>query len=176
MGWLVRNTPRSGFVQQAAAADVRRHKELFTPVSMNYESARQSLEQDGFGWERIRDYLLFGDIALREGNYQRLVQAAPAAIRNPGKQQLLLALLDAQACVFTEQVWVANEMAEKTGVPKPFSVEAHFSTAWLQINSNLRFENSLQPRDARAAMLKLQTPETLAARIVRPSGSTESGA
>jgi hypothetical protein len=100
-----------------------------------------------------------------------LVQAAFAAIEKPDEQQLLLDLLDAQACVFTEQVWVANEMAEIGGSPKPYSVEAHFSTAWLQINSNLRFENRLQPRDARSAMLKLQPPETLASRIVRLSDS-----
>ena len=143
---------------------------------MNYESALQSLESDGFRWERIRDYFPFGDVALREGNYQRLVQAALAAIKKPDEQQLLLDLLDAQACVFTEQVWVANEMAEKGGIPQPFSIEAHFSTAWLQINSNLRFEHRLQPRDARSAMLKLQPPETLASRIVHPSDSGESGA
>jgi hypothetical protein len=143
---------------------------------MNYESALKSLDDDGFRWDRIRDYFPFGDIALSEGNYQRLVQAALAAIKNSGEQQLLLDLLDAQACVFTEQVWVANEMAEKTGAPMPFLVEAHISNAWLQINSNLRFENRLQPRDARAAMLKLQPSETLAMRIVRPSGSAESGA
>lgn len=143
---------------------------------MNYDSALRSLEQDGFRWERLQDYFPFGDVALREGNYQRLVQAALAAIKSPVEQQLLLDLLDAQACVFTEQVWVANEMAEKSGAPKPFSVEAHFSTAWLQINSNLRFENSLEPRDTRAAMLKLQPQETLAARIVRLSGSAESDA
>lgn len=143
---------------------------------MNYESALKSIEVDGFRWERLRDCFPFGDISLGEGNYQRLVQAALTSLKNSDEQQLLLDLLDAQACVFTEQVWVANEMAEKTGTPEPFSMEAHISTAWLQINSNLRFENRLQQRDARAAMLKLQPPETLAARIVRPSGGVESGA
>lgn len=143
---------------------------------MNYESALESLAVDGFRWELIRDYFPFGDIALRESNYQRLVEAALAAIKNPAEQELLLDLLDAQACVFTEQVWVANEMAAKAGTPKPFSIEAHFSTAWLQINSNLRFANFLQPRDTRTAMLKLQPPETLAGRIVRLSGASDSAA
>ena len=142
---------------------------------MNYESALKSLEHDGFRWKRISHYFPFGDTALGEGNYQRLVKAALASLTNRDEKQLLLDLLDAQACVYTEQVWVANELAERSGEAKPFPVEAHFSTAWLQINSNMRFENRLQPRDSRAAMLKLQPPETLAARIAHPSGGVESG-
>jgi len=139
---------------------------------MNYESALHSLEQDGFRWELFREYFPFGDVALREGNYQRLAQAAIGAIGNKDEQQLLLDLLDAQACVFTEQVWVANEMADKAGVTKPFAMEAHFSTAWLQINDNLRYANGLQPRGARTAMLRLRPPETLATRITRSHGGT----
>jgi hypothetical protein len=134
---------------------------------MNYESALQSIQTDGFRWERFREYFPFGDVSLREGNYERLVQAALAAVKDGNMQQLLLDMLDAQACVFTEQVWVANEMAEKAGETEPFTIEAHFSTAWLQINDNLRFERSLQPRGARSVMLKLKPHETLALRITR---------
>ena len=139
---------------------------------MNYESAIQSLERSGFRWELFRDYFPFGDVSLREGNYQRLAQAALSAVGTKDEQQLLLDLLDAQACVFTEQVWVANEMAVKAGVAEPFTIEAHFSTAWLQINDNLRHAHGLQARGARTAMLKLQPPETLAARIACSPGST----
>lgn len=142
---------------------------------MNYESALKSLETDGFRWERIRDYFPFGDTALGEGNYQRLAEAALAAIKQPEERQLLLDLLDAQACVFTEQVWVANEMAEKSGSQKQLSGDANISTAWLQINNNLRSENRLQPRDARSAMLKLLPTETLASRIVLSSEPGERG-
>ena len=136
---------------------------------MNCESALHSIHQDGFRWDRFRDYFPFGDVSLREGNYQRLVQAALAELHVEDERQLLLDLLDAQGCVFTKQVWVANEMAEKAGAVKPFTIEAHFSTAWLQINDNLRREHGLPARGARSAMLNLQPPETLAIRFTRPN-------
>lgn len=141
---------------------------------MNYESALHSIESDGFRWERIQDYFPFGDESLCEGNYQRLTIAALGALKSADERQLLLDLLDAQACVFTEQVWVANEMAEKAGEAKPFPIGGHFSTAWLQIHDNLRFEHGLPPRHARSAMLKLQHPETLAQKIVAQTGGQES--
>ena len=79
---------------------------------MDYESALDAIQRDGFRWERIQDYFPFGDESLREGNYQRLTLAALSALKSEEERQLLLDLLDAQACVYTEQVWVANEMAE----------------------------------------------------------------
>jgi hypothetical protein len=137
---------------------------------MNYESALHSIQSDGFLWERIQDYFPFGDESLREGNYQRLTTAALGALKSAEERQLLLDLLDAQACVFAEQVWVANEMAEKVGETKPFPIGGHFSMAWLQIHDYLRFEYGLPPRQARTTMLKLQPPETLAQRIVAQTG------
>lgn len=143
---------------------------------MNYESALHSIQTDGFRWNRIQDYFPFGDESLREGNYQRLLLAALDTLKSAEERQLLLDLLDAQACVYTEQVWVANEMAEKTGDTKPFPTGGHFSTAWLQIHDNLRFGHGLPLRQARTAMLKLQPPETLAQKIVATTGGQESGA
>ena len=135
---------------------------------MKYESSMHSLQTDGFRWERIQEYFPFGDESLREGNYQRILLAALKSLNTVEEQQLLLDLLDAQACVYTEQVWVANEMAEKAGKQKPFPIGGHFSTAWLQIHDNLRYEQGIAPMQARTAMLKLQPPETLAQRIVSP--------
>lgn len=134
---------------------------------MTYESALRSIQIDGFRWHRFRDYFPFGDESLREGNYQRLVEASLESLTMKDAQQLLLDLLDAQACVYAEQVWVANEMAEKVGAGKPFPVGGHFPMTWLQINDNLRVDLGLEMRGARQAMLGLRPPETLAARIIR---------
>ena len=133
---------------------------------MNYEQAMSVLEHDGFRWECLREYFPFGDIALREGDYQRLAKCALNKIQELNKKQLFLDLLDAQGCVFVEQVWVANELEEAAGRKAPFEIEAHFATAWLQINDNLRCEFGLASRGARSAMLALQPPETLVERIV----------
>lgn len=141
---------------------------------MNYESALHSIESDGFRWERIQDYFPFGDESLGEGNYQRLTIAALGALKSVEDRQLLLDLLDAQACVFIEQVWVANEMAKKAGETKSFSIDGHFSAAWLQIHDNLRIKQGLPPRQARSAMLKLQPPKMIAQKIVAETGRQES--
>lgn len=143
---------------------------------MDYESALNAIQNDGFKWGRIQDYFPFGNESLREGNYQQLTLAALNALNSVEERQLLLDLLDAQACVYTEQVWVANEMAEKAGEAKPFPIGGHFSTAWLQIHDNLRFEHAIPPRHARTAMLKLQPPETLVQKIVAHISCQKNGA
>lgn len=143
---------------------------------MNYESALRSIQTDGFRWDRIQDYFPFGDESLGEGNYQRLALAALDSLKLQDERQLFLDLLDAQACVYTEQVWVANEIAEKEGKTKPFQAGGHFSAAWMQIHDNLRFKYSLPLRYARTAMLKLQPSETLVQKFAAPEVGQESGA
>lgn len=139
---------------------------------MNFDTALHSLETEGFRWDSIQKYFPFGDESLREGKYQRLVQAAIDSLESNEERQLLLDLLDAQACVFTEQVWVANEMAEKSDDERPFPMAAHFSMAWLQINDNLRFAHGIPARSARGAMLDLKQTETLIGRIISRSADS----
>jgi hypothetical protein len=134
---------------------------------MNYENAITSISTEGFQWERFREYFPFGDVALREGNYLRLVSHALASLPDTTQRALVLSLLDAQAAAFLEQVWVQNEQLQKIGKMEPFTIEGHFASAWLQINDNLRYEHGLAPRNVRGAMLKLQPPETLADRMVQ---------
>lgn len=132
---------------------------------MNYEDALKYLEKSGFVWDQFREFFPFGDIELREGNYQRLVEKCLTLIPEKVQQARLLDLLDAQGCVFLEQCWVQNEFTSES--TNPFQIHAHFASAWLQINSNLRYRFGLPERDARGAMLKLQTTECLAERMVR---------
>ena len=132
---------------------------------MNYEAAMHAIETDGFHWAMLRDYFAFGDIALREGDYQRLVAAAIQSLDDRDASARLLDLLDAQASVFLEQVWVQNEMLERLGQEGTFQIEGHFASAWLQIHSNLRHELGLPARDLRQVMLNLPSTESIATRI-----------
>ncbi len=132
---------------------------------MDYESSLRSIANEGFRWNRLREYFPFGDITLREGNYQRLTTAVLETLPDSTDREIFLALMDAQAAVFLEQVWVQNEQLQRCGEEGPFKIEGHFAAAWLQINDNLRHSYSLRTRNTRGAMLKLQPQETIADRI-----------
>jgi hypothetical protein len=131
---------------------------------MSYEEAMNFLEKSGFAWNQFREFFPFGDIDLREGNYQRLAEKCLTFITEKEQQARFIDLLDAQGFVFLEQCWVQNELSSDS--TNPFQIHAHFASAWLQINSNLRNQFGLPDRDSRGAMLKLQAAECLAERIV----------
>ncbi len=131
---------------------------------MDYESALEMLDENGFSWDFLREIFPFGDIALREGNYQKLVLKVLALLETNEEKELLLDLLDTQNCVFLEQVWIQNE--KSPGEDQPFPIHGHFITAQLQINSNIRWELGLERRDARTAMLNLPESELLLDRML----------
>ena len=133
---------------------------------MDYNESMASLEAEGFVWGRFPEYFPFGDIRLGEGNYQRLVERALSLLDNPEQQAVLLSLLDAQTCVRLEQIWVQGEQDPADALP----VHGHILSAWLQINSNIRFALGLPDRDLRGAMLGLPRGEMLADRIIQPVG------
>jgi hypothetical protein len=138
---------------------------------MDYKHSLISLANEGFCWKRFRDYFPFGEIALGEGNYQRLVTKALEILANTEQRALLLSMLDAQAAVFLEQVLIQNEQFELRGEEGPFIIEAPLSSTWLQINDNLRREYGISPRNVRGALLNLKPPETLVDRIIRPTST-----
>lgn len=131
---------------------------------MGYDESIKALNENGFKWEDFRDIFPFGDISLREGNYQRLVSKCLELLPSLDHRIKLLDLLDTQGCVFLEQCWVQNELTP--GQENPFQIHAHFALAWLQINSNLRHQFELPARDMRGAMLKLKLNENLAERMI----------
>lgn len=133
---------------------------------MDYSELMACLEAEGFAWGRFPDYFPFGDIGLGEGNYQRLVERVLSLLESPVQQVVLLSLLDAQACVRLEQVWVQGEQDPANALP----IHGHILSAWLQINSNIRFALGLPYRDLRGAMLALPLGEMLADRIIQPVG------
>ena len=132
---------------------------------MNFESSMQLLDKKGFSWDVLREIFPFGDISLREGNYQKLVEKVLSLLNDKDDKELLLDLLDTQNCIFLEQVWIQNE--KSYAEEKPFPVYGHFISAQLQINSNFRFQLGLRSRDARAVMLKLPETELLLDRICK---------
>jgi hypothetical protein len=128
---------------------------------MKFDNSLKSIQTKGFDWALFRDYFPFGDISLREGNYEKLVTAALDALSHPDERSQLIALLDAQAAVFLEQTYVQNEAMEKMNI-EPTGIEAHFASAWIQINSNLSLEYKLPRRQMRSAMIELGIGESLA--------------
>ena len=132
---------------------------------MRYEESLAALDAVGFEWERLRDYFPFGDLSLREGNYQRLLDRVLSLVPDIRQQEVIVSLLDAQGCVFLEQLWVQQEQANSSGA------DGHFVATWLQINSNMRAKYGLQSRDARGAMLSLKPPDMLIDWILRSAVS-----
>jgi hypothetical protein len=133
---------------------------------MKYEDAIHDIQTKRFDWALFREYFPFGDISLREGNYQKLVAAALEALSEKDERIQLIALLDAQAAVFLEQSYVQNEAFKKLN-PNSDSegLEAHFASAWIQIHSNLSGFYDLPRRQLRSVMLQLGKNETLADKI-----------
>lgn len=131
---------------------------------MKYKDSLDSIQTNGFEWALFREYFPFGDISLREGNYEKLVTAALDALSHHDERSQLMALLDAQAAVFLEQTYVQNEAMEKMNI-EPTGIEAHFASAWIQINSNLSFKYKLPNRNLSSIMLELGIDESLAEKI-----------
>jgi len=131
---------------------------------MNYDSAMLLLEQDGFSWEAFRELFPFGAIELREARFERLATKVVSCLAADDEKSLFLDLLDAQTCVFLEQIFVQNEKMGK-GDDSPFVIHAHFALAWLQITSNIRTQFGLPQKNGRQAMLNLTAEETLFDRI-----------
>ena len=71
-------------------------KALFK-TQMKYKDSLESIQINGFDWALFREYFPFGDISLREGNYEKLVTAALDALTHRDERSQLMALLDAQA-------------------------------------------------------------------------------
>ena len=133
---------------------------------MKYEDSMHAIKAKGFDWALFREYFPFGDISLREGNYQKLVTAALETLSQHEERVRLIALLDAQAAVFLEQVFVQNEALEKSDPNiEQEGLDAHFASAWIQINSNLSRHFNLPRRELRYVMLNLDKNETLADKI-----------
>ena len=131
---------------------------------MDYETAVKVLDEKGLSWDLFRHIFPFGDISLREGNFQKLVLKVLDLIEREEDKELLLDLLDTQNCVFLEQVWIQNE--KTPGEDKPFPVEGHFITAQLQTTTNIRGMR-MKHRDARGVMLKLPESELLLDRMLK---------
>ena len=131
---------------------------------MTFEESTCHIANNGFSWNCFRDHFPFGDVSLREGNFQKLVSVILETLNTNEEKELLLDLIDSQNAIFLEQIWIQNER-EDSQEERPFKVYGNLITAQLQITSNLRWQHHLSPRDARGAMLKLDKSEMLISRI-----------
>ena len=131
---------------------------------MNYKDSLDSIQTKGFDWALFRNYFPFGDISLREGNYQRLLEAALNTLSLSEEQTQLIAMLDAQAAVFWEQAIIQNEALEKLNI-EVTSVDAHIAAAWIQINSNLSRKYKLPHRDLGSIIFELGQQDFLADKL-----------
>jgi hypothetical protein len=130
------------------------------------EEALRSIGDKGFRWEDFREIFPFGFLGLREGEYERLVDAALESLPDDRERAVLLDLLDAQWCVYIEQLWIAHEFG---GDPQRFVGKNHFALARLQMSSNIRGARGLPKKDGRRAMMEIGRDETLMDRIVGTS-------
>ena len=130
------------------------------------EEALRRIGDKGFRWEDFRETFPFGFLGLREGAYERLVNAALESLPDDRERAVLLDLLDAQWCVYIEQLWIAHEFGDD---PQRFMGDNHFALARLQIDSNIRWARGLPDKDGRRAMMGIGRDETLMDRIVGTS-------
>jgi hypothetical protein len=150
---------------------------------MDYHQAMEALHTEGFLWRRLRDYFPFGAVELREGNYQRLLDACLERIAREEGRERLLDLLDMQAVTFLEQCWVQDEMdpiaaaseADDGGADTDigrFGMAAHFAAAWLQINSNYRSRLGTRRPSLMSLMHNMSKDESLSMLLARCAEST----
>ena len=130
---------------------------------MEFEEAISSIEKFGFNWSLFQNYFRFGDVLLRESNYQKLLVVSLESLKDFKDRVRLIAILDMQAAVFLEQVWVINEKSEHEKEVDPIS--SHLALAWIQINDNLSHKFNLPRRNVRSLMLELEVNDTLADRL-----------
>ena len=130
---------------------------------MEFEEAISSIEKFGFDWSLFQNYFRFGDVLLRESNYQKLVVASLESIKDFKDRVRLIALLDMQAAAFLEQVWVMNEQFE--GEKEVDPIPSHLALAWIQINENLSSKFNLPRRNVSSLMLELGVNDTLADKL-----------
>ena len=79
---------------------------------MIFEESLDDIETQGFSWNPFRGYFPFGDISLREGNFQKLLTRILESIATDADKQKLLDLVDTQNAVLLEQVWIQNDKSD----------------------------------------------------------------
>jgi len=67
---------------------------------MDFIAAINFIENKGFSWAKFRYLFPFGDVSLREGNYQNLVTKVLEQLGTSEQKELLLDMLDTQLCIF----------------------------------------------------------------------------
>ena len=130
---------------------------------MKFEESISSINQFGFRWSLFQKYFCFGDTSLGEGNYQKLVIASLESLKDYKDKVRLISLLDMQAAVFLEQIWVMNEKSKQKN--EVDLIQSHIASAWIQINENISRSYKLPHRDMSSLMFRLDENESLVDRL-----------
>jgi hypothetical protein len=131
----------------------------------SFRQTLASIAAKGFAWEQFPDVFPFGFLDIREGEYVQLVDQVLDSLPTDQERMSLLDLLDAQWCVYLEQLSFQERFGHDT---KGFEGEMHFASARLQLDSYIRLERSLQHKDPGGAMLRVGREETLLDRMLVP--------
>lgn len=124
----------------------------FKVETENEPNIPHPLETEEFVWVKFREYFPFGDVSLRERRYQDIVTKALDGFKSARERELLLDMLDLQACVLIEQVWIQQEQTGN-GKRRLFAAETHFSSSRLSLHSLLRLQYDLPSKTSGGTVL-----------------------
>jgi hypothetical protein len=117
------------------------------------------LETEAFVWARFREYFPLGDVSLRERRYEDVVTKVLDGFKTDRERELLLDMLDMQACVLLEQVWIQQEHSGKGG-KELFFEETHFASSRMSLHSMLRTMYRLPEKTSGRTIVR-DLPETM---------------
>ncbi|MBR0801241.1 hypothetical protein JQ615_38405 [Bradyrhizobium jicamae] len=129
---------------------------------LSLEESLRKIGDKGFRWEDFPEIFPFGFLGRSEGQYAKLVDAALESLPNDTERAVLLDLLDAQWCVYIEQLWITHEVG---GNQQRLVGRNHLALARLQMSNNIRSAWGFPEKDGRSAMMEIGPSETLMDRI-----------
>jgi hypothetical protein len=132
----------------------------------------ESIQKNGFDWRLIREYFLFTDDWLSEGQYDELLATALVSINDDTGKDVLLDMLDLQYAIFLEQVALQEKMIGEVACEEKSVAFGERVMAYLQINSNNRPASSYFRKSARTALFEIR-PGQMIQRLLGESEAQE---
>lgn len=125
---------------------------VFRAEIYDYPSILASILEHGFRWREFSRIFPFGFLGIREGEYLELVNAALDSMSCHEERQLLIDILDAQWCVYVEQLWAGHQFSKADEADMG---ENHFALARLQIGETIRKQRGYRIKSGRRVMNSL---------------------
>jgi len=138
----------------------------------NPNEALEAIQKYGLDWRLIREYFLFTDDWLSEGQYDELLATALVSINDDTGKDVLLDMLDLQYAIFLEQVALQERMIGEVACEEKSVAFGERVMAYLQINSNNRPATSNFRKSARTALFEIE-PGQMIQRLLGGSQAPE---